>query len=60
MTQPQTEGIPIPREVNAHCLKCSTSRAMVNPVAVTLKNGRPAAKGTCPECNTTMFRIGKH
>ncbi|MFQ5532167.1 MAG: DUF5679 domain-containing protein, partial [Candidatus Nanoarchaeia archaeon] len=23
------------------------------------KNGRPAAKGTCPNCGTKVFRIGK-
>jgi len=26
---------------------------------VTLKNGRPATKGTCPNCGTPMYRIGK-
>jgi hypothetical protein len=31
---------------------------MKNPEKVTLKNGRPATKGTCPNCGTKMFRIG--
>ncbi|GAG45589.1 unnamed protein product, partial [marine sediment metagenome] len=30
-----------------------------NPQQVTLKNGRPATKGTCPSCGTLMYRIGK-
>jgi len=25
----------------------------------TLKNGRPAMKGICPNCGTKVFRIGK-
>jgi uncharacterized Zn finger protein (UPF0148 family) len=32
---------------------------MNNPTQVTMKNGRPATKGTCPVCGTTLFRIGK-
>jgi len=26
---------------------------------VTLKNGKPAVKGVCPNCGTSVFRIGK-
>ncbi|MDP6510187.1 MAG: DUF5679 domain-containing protein [Dehalococcoidia bacterium] len=42
----------------AYCMKCRTKREMKNPEKVTLKNGRPATKGTCPNCGTKMFRIG--
>ena len=42
-----------------YCVKCRTKREIQGATAVTLKNGRPATKGTCPECNTNMFRIGK-
>jgi len=42
-----------------YCMKCRTKREIKNPEEVTLKNGRPAVKGTCPECGTKMFRIGK-
>ena len=45
--------------VEAYCVKCREKRAIKNPVETTLKNGRPAVKGTCPECNTGVFRIGK-
>ncbi len=45
--------------MQAYCLKCRTKREMRNPQQVTLKNGRPATKGTCPVCNTNMYRIGK-
>ena len=46
-------------KVNAYCVKCRAKRDMDNPTATTLKNGRPACKGTCPTCKTNMFRIGK-
>ena len=42
-----------------YCVKCRSKREMQNAKAVTLKNGKPATKGTCPTCNTKMFRIGK-
>jgi hypothetical protein len=31
---------------------------MKDPQQVTMQNGRPATKGTCPVCGTSMFRIG--
>ncbi len=43
----------------AYCLKCRAKKEMKNPQQVTLKNGRPATKGTCPDCGTAMYRIGK-
>jgi RNase P subunit RPR2 len=43
----------------AYCLKCRAKKEMRNPQQVTLKNGRPATKGTCPSCGTAMYRIGK-
>ena len=44
--------------VEAYCMKCKAKRVMDNPQKVTMKNGRPATKGKCPECKTGMFRIG--
>ncbi len=49
----------MPRELTqAYCVKCKAKREMKNPQNVTMKNGRKAAKGTCPVCGTTLFRIG--
>ena len=31
---------------------------MNNPVKITMKNGKPATKGTCPKCGDRVFRIG--
>ncbi len=44
--------------MQAYCVKCKTKREMANPTKVTLRNNRPATKGTCPICGTGMFRIG--
>lgn len=41
-----------------YCVKCKAKREMKNPQKVTLKNGKPATKGSCPSCGTKMFRIG--
>lgn len=45
--------------VQAYCVKCRKMVEVQNPQQVTLKNGRPAVKGTCPETGITVFRIGK-
>ena len=44
--------------MEAYCVKCKSKREITNPTQITMKNGRPATSGTCPECNTKMFRIG--
>jgi RNase P subunit RPR2 len=45
--------------VNGYCLKCKTSVEIKDAQAITMKNGKPATKGTCPTCGTTIFKIGK-
>jgi hypothetical protein len=40
-----------------YCVKCKDKREMKNPQEVTMKNGKPAKKGQCAECGTTMFAI---
>ena len=45
--------------MEAYCFKCRTKREISDPEATTLKNGRPATKGTCGLCGTKLFRIGK-
>jgi hypothetical protein len=45
--------------MDAYCMKCRDKREIRNPAQVTMKNGRPATKGTCPVYNTSVFRIGK-
>ena len=52
----RNEG-PIP--MTGYCMKCRESREIQNGQPVTMKNGRPATRGSCGECGTTIFRIGK-
>ena len=45
--------------MEAYCVKCRAKREISNAESITMKNGRPATQGTCPNCGTKMFRIGK-
>ncbi len=45
--------------MEAYYVKCRAKREIKDPKPVTLKNGKPAIQGLCPECNTKMFRIVK-
>ena len=37
------------------CVKCRRKVELVNPEEVTLKNGRKAIRGKCPNCGTTVY-----
>ncbi|MFN2146211.1 MAG: type I DNA topoisomerase, partial [Anaerolineales bacterium] len=39
--------------------KCKEKREMQDPQAEYTASGAPGTRGTCPECGTTMFRMGK-
>jgi len=41
----------------AYCVKCKAKKEMAKPEQVTMKNGRPAMQGVCPDCGTKLFRI---
>lgn len=44
--------------MEAYCVKCKEKKEMSNPKAVTMKNGKKATSGACPDCGTKMFKIG--
>ena len=44
--------------MEAYCVKCRSKKEMKSAKAITMKNGKPATKGVCPTCGTSMFRIG--
>ncbi len=44
--------------VEAYCVKCKAKREMADATDVTMKNGRKAKKGKCPDCGTGMYKIG--
>ena len=39
-------------------MKCRKQNKIKNPKFYTLKNGKPAVEGVCPDCGTKVFRIG--
>ena len=43
--------------VEGYCVKCKAKKEIVNAVEETMKNGRSAMKGKCPDCGTGMYRI---
>ena len=45
--------------MQAYCMKCRGKKEMNGATGITMKNGRPATQGTCPDCGTKMFKIGK-
>ncbi len=42
----------------AYCVKDKKKVEIKDPEKITMKNGKPATKGTCPECGGSVFRIG--
>lgn len=40
-----------------YCVKCKEKKTIDGAKQVTMKNGRKAMKGKCPDCGTGMFRI---
>jgi len=44
--------------LSAYCVRCRTTVPIKNPKRVTMRNGRNATKGVCPNCGTRIFRIG--
>ena len=41
----------------AYCVKCKKKRDIKDPQDTTMKNGRPAIRGTCSVCGSKVFRI---
>ena len=44
--------------ITGNCLKCKEPKDLVNSEEVTMKNGRKAIKGDCPDCNRGIMRFG--
>ena len=45
--------------MEGYCLKDKKKVEMKDPKPITMKNGKPATVGTCPNCGTKIYRIGK-
>jgi len=50
------EGLFMPE---GYCVKERKKVEIKDAKQVTMKNGRPAIQGTCPDCGTKIFKIGK-
>jgi len=46
-------------EIEAYCVKCKHKVVMESPEAVWTSKGMPGTRGTCPDCGTTVFRMGQ-
>lgn len=44
--------------IEAYCVRCKEKRPLKDPQPVFTAAGRPATKGVCPVCGTTLFRMG--
>ncbi len=44
-------------KIIGYCLHCREKKEMTKAEKVTMKNGRAAARGICPECGGKMFKI---
>jgi hypothetical protein len=42
----------------AYCVRDKKKVEIKDPQHITMKNGKPAIKGTCPICGNSVFRIG--
>jgi hypothetical protein len=47
------------RMAEGYCVKERKKVEIKDPQQITMKNGRPAIQGTCPDCGTKIFKIGK-
>ncbi len=45
--------------IEAYCVKCNQMVEMLDPEPVWTSKGTPGTRGTCPNCGTTVFRMGK-
>lgn len=45
--------------MEGYCVKCRAKKEIQGAKEITMKNGRPATQGTCADCGTKIFRIGK-
>ena len=44
--------------IEAYCMKCKAKKVMKDPKNEVTKNGKPIVKGVCPDCGTTICKIG--
>lgn len=45
--------------IEAYCVACRHMVEMLNPEPVWTSKGTPGTRGTCPDCGSTVFRMGR-
>src|SRR5579871_5738099 len=45
--------------IEAYCVRCKHMVEMESPEAVWTSKGTPGTRGVCPDCGSTVFRMGK-
>ena len=45
--------------IEAYCVRCRKQVEVLEPEPVWTSRGQPGTRGTCPECGTTVFRLGR-
>jgi DNA polymerase II large subunit len=53
-----TQGARRSLMAEAYCVKDKKKVEVQNAQRITMKNGKPALQGTCPECGGKVFKIG--
>ena len=48
-----------PEPIEAYCVRCKHMVEMLDPEPVWTSKGTPGTRGVCPDCGTTVFRMGK-
>jgi hypothetical protein len=52
-------ALSIDEPIEAYCVRCRKTVDVLNAEPVWTSKGTPGMRGTCPECGTTVFRLGK-
>ncbi len=54
---PAPAPAPAAESLEGYCMKERKKVAIANPERTTSKDGRPAVRGTCPDCGSKIFRF---
>jgi DNA-directed RNA polymerase subunit RPC12/RpoP len=59
MTDDYAEEEMEEEEIEAYCVSCKAKVPMESPTAVYTRRGAPGTRGRCPDCGSTVFRMGR-
>jgi len=53
------DDFPGDEAIEAYCVSCKQKVEIVEPVPVWTSKGQAATRGTCPDCGSNVFRMGR-